>query len=389
MEKRNLIPISHFILVGFGDAGMKIFPSLMQIFRDNIGNIPLEISIVDRKPIKEVLKDAKPKLKKLFEKYSEIPYDENFYLEFLDDNYFQNYIEDKLIPERLVERIEPERTIIYLAINPDLYLKALNKYLKFGNIFAIEKPLAKNLMTANKLLKFTKENARFFNKHFIPVDHYLGKTAFSLLNSISNNKRLGDIIEDANLISFSFLETAEPSIESTFPSTGIIADMMPHVLALLKKILKTEFTVEPVQVESSFLDKYVDQCKEKKISLYRETYAEIKLILSEDGKPTRTIIIRVGKGMCDEERTIVFEDSTRSMLCIELNKSDVSLISGKLKDEIVIKKKTPRSWDISWYSIIKDLIKNDFDQFITMENAHEIVKTIEKIRSKNNDRIAH
>ena len=281
-REENLKP-NHFILVGFGDAGMKIFPSLMQILEDNINDIPLKISIVDRKPKEEILKYAKQNLKKLFEKYSEIPYDENNHLKFLDKNYFQNDIKDTMIPYELINRIEPERTIIYLAINPDLYLKALKKYLKFGNIFAIEKPLAKNLVTSKKLLKFTRENAGFFNKHFIPVDHYLGKTAFSLLEPISNNERIGDIIEDANLITFSFLETDEPSIESDFPSKGIIADMMPHVLALLKKILKTEFTLEPVQVESSFLDKYVEQCEEKKIFPYRETYAEINDLLNTIG----------------------------------------------------------------------------------------------------------
>ncbi len=377
-REKNLKP-NHFILVGFGDAGMKIFPSLMQILKNNINNIPLKISIVDHKKKEEILKDAYLKIEELFNKYSEIPYDENIHLKFLDANYFQNDIKDKLIPEGLIDRIEPERTIIYLAINPDLYMKALKKYLKFGNIFAIEKPLAKNLVTSNKLLKFTTENAGFFNKHFIPVDHYLGKTAFSLMEPISNNERIGDIIEDANLIAFSFLEKDKPSIESAFPSTGIIVDMMPHVLALLKKILKTEFTVDPVQVESSFLDKYVKQCEDKKIFPYRETFAEIKLVLSEDSKPTRTVIIRLGKGMSKEERTIVFVDSTRSKLCIELNKSEVSLISGKPSKPIEIK--TPKSWDISWYSIIQDLIKNDFDQFITMEYADKIVKTIEKIRS--------
>lgn len=190
---------THFILVGFGDLGTRIFPTLMQINDEESKKLTaeqnlLDISIVDFPPVEEILEKVKPKLERRFESFSEIQYEESKHLDFLRNNYFQDSRDSKLIPEDLITRIRPDRTIVYLAIPPDGYLSALKKYLPFANIFAIEKPLATDSEKAGELVDFARKNFEFFGKRFIPVDHYLGKYSVNLLNRITKLPKLGAII---------------------------------------------------------------------------------------------------------------------------------------------------------------------------------------------------
>lgn len=164
--------------------------------------------------------------------------------------------------------------------------------------------------------------------------------------------------------------------------------MMPHVLTLLKKILNTKFEVEPKQVIKSMYDSYEEQCKKDGLPPPKETYAEIELILSQEGVHTRTAVIRIGKGVGLEDRTVTFVDSTRDMLLMrlpnpKLKEGEVILKSavGEVKIEDV---KLPREdWDKAWYNIIRNLRDKNFSEFLTMDDAQGIVKTIGKIQEVN------
>ncbi len=380
---------THIILVGFGDVGTKIFPTLMQINNDGTSATgSLDISIVDTFSWNEMIAKVKPKLKARFEGYSEIEYDEKLHLEFLEKNYFQDDDPDGyLIPEGLIKRIRLEKTIIYLALNPDKYYGVLEKYLPFGNIFAIEKPLAKDSCNATALVHYAKQYEQFLGKRFIPVDHYLGKYAVNLFDQISKTHKFSTIIEDSNLIIFSFLEKkiSPPLKNSYFTSTGIIADMMPHVSALLKKILNTKFIMETKNVRSSVLDSYKKACIEAHFSPV-ETYAEIELVLSEENRPPRTVVVRIGKGMPFEERTVTFVDSVGDILSMkmphpELKEGEVLLKDKDLWIKVDYEKPAPKKWDNSYYNIILGLMDNKSSLFLTMEDAQEIVEITKEIRN--------
>lgn len=390
---------THIILVGFGDVGTKIFPALMQINQDKSDDTgSIEISIVDIKSWDDILTEVKPKLRDRFRNYSKIEYNEGTILKFLKENYFEDKNPDSnIIPDGLLKRIKPERTIVYLALDPDKYLDALRKYLPFGNIFALEKPLAKNSEKAIELINYTRENANFFGKQFIPIDHYLGKYAVNLFKKISSMDRFS-IIKDSNIIVFSFLEEniSSPSEQPYFASTGIIADMMPHVSALLTKILKTKFMLEPKQVKSSILDSYDIQCESAGILSCKETYAEIELNLSEIDGPNRTVIVRIGKGIQHEDRSVAFVDSTGDILLMKLPHSkleegEVLLKSKSLTGELRVDIEKPASekWDDSWYNIFKGLKDKEFSQFLTMDDANEIVRMIEDINEKKLNIVKH
>jgi len=380
---------THIILVGFGDVGTKIFPTLMQINKDGTGAIgSLDISIVDTFSWDDMSTKVKLKLKDRFEGYSEIEYDEKLHLEFLKNNYFQDDDPDGyLIPEGLIKRIRLEKSIIYLALDPDKYYGSLEKYLPFGNIFAIEKPLAKDSDKATALVNYAKQYEQFLGKRFIPVDHYLGKYAVNLFDKISKTHKFRTIIEDSNLIIFSFLEKkiSPPSENPYFASTGIIADMMPHVSALLKKILNTKFIMEPKKVRSSVLDSYNKACQKANISPV-ETYAEIELVLSEENRPPRTVVVRIGKGVPLEDRTVTFVDSVGDILLMKMPHTELKEGEVLLKDEALwikvdYEKPAPKKWDNSYYNIIVGLMDNKSSPFLTMEDAREIVEITKEIRN--------
>ena len=379
--KKNNVTKKHFILVGFGDAGTKIFPALMQICRDHPES--LHISIVDVKSLDEISKGLEKKLKGRFKQYSNLKYEKK-YLDFLKNNYFEDKSPSlELIPEDLITRIGQEPTIVYLAIDPDLYLGALRKYLHFGDIFAIEKPLAKNSKEAEKLVEFTREKNDNLDKLFIPVDHYRGKK--QVLDLVERIIIYKDQVKNANVIVFSFLEERPPSTNTYFRSTGIIADMMPHVLALLKKILDSKFQVDIRQVKRKFDKKYVKKCEKSNLQ-YKETAAEMELFLNEEGGFTRSIIIRIGKGEEKEDRTVAFVDTgTDNILKIKLKPlkdPGIYIKSGGKENKLEDLKSMSTKWDNSWYNIIQELICDDYAQFLKIKDAQEIVEIIEKIKEK-------
>lgn len=388
---------THIILVGFGDVGTKIFPALMKIREENQDELnSLDISILDILSKDDMLKTVEPKLKSRFKDYSDKPYDEKEHLKFLKNNYFQDlYPENKdMIPKGLLERIRSDKTIIYLALDPDKYMMALQKFLIVGDIFAIEKPIAKNPTKATDIVTYSKQNEDFFgNKRFIPIDHYLGKDAFQLFDMMSIMPRFRENINDSNLITFSFLEKdiIPPTGHPYFRTTGIIADMMPHVSAVLKKILKKNFKLKLQQVRSSVLDSYKKDCIAANLS-YKETYAEIQLALSGNEVSNKTVIIRIGKGTLFEDRTVAFvNDGTHEILLMklphrDLTKGQVLLSSTSTSKElfkIEHEKLFTEIWDKSWYNILQGLMNNKFNQFLTMGDAQEIAEMIEEIKENN------
>lgn len=386
---------THIILVGFGDVGTKIYPALMKIREENREQNTLYISIVDILSKDEMLKTVEPKLKSRFRDYSDKPYDEKEHLEFLKNNYFQDLYpdnEDK-IPKGIMDRTS-RKTIVYLALDPDKYKIVLKKFSTIGDIFAIEKPIAKNPTKAKEIVDYAKQSKTFFvKKSFIPIDHYLGKDAFYLFDMISNNPRFKDIINDSNLITFSFLEKdiIPPIGHPYFRTTGIIADMMPHVSAVLKKIFKNKFELKFQRVKSSVLDSYKKECLAANLS-YKETYAEIQLALSGDEIANKTVIIRIGKGMHHEDRAVAFvNDGSHEILLMKLPHRDLAigevLLHSTSTSEVLLKidheKLISEIWEKSWYNIIRGLMDEKFDRFLIMEDAQEIVKLIEEIKGNN------
>ncbi len=79
----------HLILVGFGNLGMKMFPTLLQLDADLRGRglAGLEISIVDRKrPEESLIEDT---LRKRFDEYSSLTFDPAKDFPFLYKNFFE------------------------------------------------------------------------------------------------------------------------------------------------------------------------------------------------------------------------------------------------------------------------------------------------------------
>ncbi|HEY9205198.1 MAG TPA: hypothetical protein VIO58_04695 [Candidatus Methanoperedens sp.] len=380
----------HFILVGFGDAGKKIFPALIQFCRYFPRS--LDISIVDVKSLEVMLSEGLEKtLEDRFEKFSNLRLENDEikkYLKILEKIYFvdEKPRDEELIPKGLIPRIDREEPIIvYLAVDPDLYLSALKKYLHLGDIFVIEKPIAKDSKKAEELIKFIREKEEDLDKLFIPVDHYRGKKqVLDLVETIIKREDFYNKIKAANIIVFSLLEKRKPPTNTYFVSTGIIADMMPHVLALLKKILNCKFDVEIKQVKSAF-HKSFNKFK-KYHPQYNETFAEMELFLIEEGGLTRTVIIRLGKGTPDEDRTVAFVDSNTNdylkMKLKPLKDAGIYSISGgkQIKLELEVPKHMSSKWDNSWYNIIHELMHDEYDKFLTMEDAQKFVEIIEKIK---------
>lgn len=403
----------HFVLVGFGDVGTRIFPTLLQIKQEQRNKLPSEqnlrqISIVDVHEPDVVRQRASEVLSNRFPHYSDIQYDEKAHIDFLMDNYFRDTrpeVADS-IPPALFRRIGAKRTIVYLATDPDQYLTLLHKYWPLGDIFAIEKPLARESPDdtrmpshkAHAIEEFAERYRGIFDKVFVPVDHYLGKYMLTVFEYIRTIPEFAEVINDANTIIFQFLETKidDPSLRPYFAKTGIIADMMPHVLALLTKIFGPGLAVSKQSVVSSRVASYDEQCSAAGIKERNETYAEIELRVSEHRHADRTVMVRIGKGVGVEERKVAFVDSRGHTIEMSLpftadgceRPGQVLLKTPgtpELVTELLPGGHQPERWDKAWYNIILSLMAMELgkppDIFLGIPDAKSIITVIEDLRS--------
>ena len=161
------------------------------------------ISVVDIHPWARLRAQARTALQQRFRHYSAIKYQSTKHLRYLADNYFQDTRpQASMIPPGLFKRIGAQRTIVYLATDPDHYLALLNKYWPLGDIFAIEKPLARQSPDdarkpsdkAKQMADFAQRYSGIFDKAFVPVDHYLGKYMLTVLEYIRTMPEFAEVI---------------------------------------------------------------------------------------------------------------------------------------------------------------------------------------------------
>lgn len=351
-------------------------------------------------------------LKRRFPHYSALAFKPRAHLAFLAANYFQDTQPNgPLIPADLFNRAQAQRTIVYLATDPDRYLPLLYKYWPLGDIFAIEKPLARAPSTdarnrsntasdkAREITVFAERYGGMFDKVFLGVDHYLGKYIVTVLKYIRKVPAFAEVINDANTIVFQFLETdiADPLIHPYFAKTGIIADMMPHVLALLMKMFGPDLNICREKVIRWRMKSYNDMCKTANIPDRKETHAEIVLRMSEQRHADRNVIVRIGKGVKYEDRKVAFVDSRGHIIEMQLPFT----VDGAERSGCVLLK-TPGGtielrapdvspaelsagpWDNAWYNVIRNLMSLKLgeppDIFLGIREAEKIVRIIEELR---------
>ncbi len=292
---------------------------------------------------------------------------------------------------------------MYLALDPHFYETALRFFLPFANVFALEKPLARAssvdsdsisaVARAESLRDFAKTHSPF-GKVFVPVDHYLGKSAFEAFESVLANAAFGDFVEDASNIVFQFLEAAiEPVSERPyFAETGIVADMMPHVLAILfaffGRTSKRAISRDTIAVADVHEWQHIEYANAKKGV---PTFAEINLKLSDADIP-KNIVVRIGKGGGTNNKRVAIVDHRRHVLEVILPGSVVlstpTTTAGKTDDaqwsQIQLNKDTTvqESWDMAWYWIVSHLLLGRFDRFLRMDQACDIVQITHDIQNR-------
>jgi hypothetical protein len=252
---------------------------------------------------------------------------------------------------------------------------------------------------AKAIADFAGRYGGIFDKAFVGVDHYVGKYMFTVLEYIRAAPEFAEVINDANTIIFQFLENEIdiPRSRQCFARIGIIADMMPHVLALLMKIYGPAVGVSKTGVLSWRMNSYDEMCKAARIEDKKETHAEIELRISEHRHADRTAIVRIGKGVGVEERKVAFVDSRGHIIEMELpftvhgsGKSGRVVLKtpGRTIElrppELSLAELSAEAWDKAWYNVIRGLMSMELRKppeiFLGIQDAQKIVSIIEDLK---------
>jgi hypothetical protein len=151
----------------------------------------------------------------------------------------------RLDSSTLADVVGKRRLIAYLATPPEAYPAYIEELHDFWAeralpaVVALEKPLANSAADLRRLDHLV-QRVRRDRFQVVSVDHYLGKRALELIQEAFRNFRAfqEDIQEKTLQVAVEFIETdlEDARQRPYFLKTGIIKDMMPHALAVVRSL---------------------------------------------------------------------------------------------------------------------------------------------------------
>jgi glucose-6-phosphate 1-dehydrogenase len=140
---------------------------------------------------------------------------------------------------------DPSEVVLYLATRPQDYLWYLERFAPLCHRVAIDKPLATDEVQMNRLHQFAELNRQLDIR---PIDHYLFKRGFGKFNENLEQRSHGLSLRDLREIEITIHEEGLDAYRKYFIETGIIRDMMPHVLAMVHSLFHYARAESPLQV---------------------------------------------------------------------------------------------------------------------------------------------
>ena len=335
----------HFLLFGLGDLSKKLIPQLIRL----ANYYPFEIHIIEIKELNRLVESS-------IISQENIEWIKKRFL--IDDN-------SNLFIENLKKRVGHSSLVIaYLAIPPNQYLNTISKYLDIVNIFALEKPWVQNKEQFIELMYIQQHNK---DTKIIGVDHYKWKPIIKeFLNKIQENNYY--LIRESNSFDLMLCEPSlDPIDRKYFWQTGIILDMIPHILSFLALLFGTnnKITIEnvkPLICDDIIIRKVIEKYNKPAGFPIRETYSEIKLLISQYNVKKKIHII-IGKGISTKPIKLCNKKMNSNKFFCDSDGKFFLDISNKLY-LINCKEYQAANGESEWYIILKSLLDEDLEKFI-------------------------
>jgi hypothetical protein len=285
---------------------------------------------------------------------------------------------------RTLEEVLGERRLIaYLATPPEAYpayleeLSAFSAGRELPAVVALEKPLANSSDDLARIDGLVQKvgSDRF---QIVSVDHYLGKRALDLIQEAFHNFRTfrEDTQEKTLQVAVEFMENdlEDAKQRPYFLKTGIIKDMMPHALAVVRSLFDDPRLLFYVrrwcwgsQIEPEAADP-------------TPTFFEGEFVASSEVTPPRSIWIRLMKGVKELKGRKLLKICTGdpAPITVDFATGEVEIGEGHTF-------KARWEGEAGWENCLLRLLRQEYSRFPRWEAAVSGMKTILEIDRRMRD----
>lgn len=351
------------MVIGFGNIRRFIIPALMALTKKYGSSVQILIS--DTKSLDQILIEE-PKLTKQQTQWLK-----------------RRYVEKGSLKSSDRQDITSHTRICYLALPPDQYETVIKKNLSNADIFVIEKPWALTPSAFKDLLQLF---ATFPKKKLLAADHYIWRTdilKFCEELNTSKNRKILDAINSYDLVLCE--QELDPINRKFFWRTGIVIDMIPHVLVLLEKILGP-FRVHVSNVYPSICDSKVVRNvigigKEIHTDLeIKETCAELLLRIHKNHSEKEIHVIICKGAKLNPVKLYRNRKTSLKFFCGKNGKLLLDISNSRFFIQDFARKFHPgKTVSPEYYAMFYALVTGNFDNFVRLSSVAKFIKLYQEI----------